>query len=82
MLSLLGYGQVSLSDPNAGKPESGVDVLARLADRRIGFQVREYYSDVDQTAGPGEFICDVKSLEKQRLVCQTQDSSNQSQCQH
>lgn len=53
MLSLLGYGQVSLSDPNAGKPESGVDVLARLADRRIGFQVREYYSDVDQTAGPG-----------------------------
>jgi hypothetical protein len=28
-------------------------VLASLADRRIGFQVREYYSDVDQTAGPG-----------------------------
>jgi len=53
MLKLLGYGQFSLSDPNAGKRESGVDVLASFADRQIGFQVREYYFDVDETTGPG-----------------------------
>src|SRR5271166_3812438 len=52
MLWLLGSGQFSLSDPNAGQQsDSGADVSAKFADRRIGFQVAQYHSDVAGKAG-------------------------------
>jgi hypothetical protein len=52
MLRSLGHGRFSLSDPNAGqKSESGADVLAKFDDRRIGFQVAQYHSDVDGNTG-------------------------------
>jgi len=57
MLRLLGYSGFSLSNPNETRsitkqnPETRVDVLVKLGDRRIGFQVREYYYDVDENVG-------------------------------
>jgi hypothetical protein len=39
---------VSFSNPNEGKKvESGADVLAKLDDRVMGFQVTQYHSDVN-----------------------------------
>jgi hypothetical protein len=44
LLTLLGHHQFSLSNPSA-KAESGADVLARLDDSQIGFQVTQYHFD-------------------------------------
>ena len=52
MLSSLGYRQFFLCNPNAGqKVESGADVLTKLNDGLIGFQVTQYHSDQGKNAG-------------------------------
>jgi hypothetical protein len=40
-----------LSNPNEAGPETGMDVVAKVGDRRIGVQLTDYHSDEDQTQG-------------------------------
>jgi hypothetical protein len=48
LLGLLGYSGFSVSNPNSSNEETGADVLVRLNEGKIGFQVTEYQPDRDK----------------------------------
>jgi hypothetical protein len=48
LLGLLGYSGFSVSNPNSSNEETGADLLVRLNQGKIGFQVTEYQPDTDK----------------------------------
>jgi len=67
MLNLLGYKQFFLCNPNDGqKTESGVDVLTKLDNQLIGFQVTQYHFDMGVQAGTKRSSARVEESRKRR----------------